>query len=101
MDDCSVDTALVHQANGLLGGERRDLPMRQIARQAAAPDVDLGINDPHRILSSRYVPSTSGAQRRLGTSTSRTVGFPEPGQHGQGAGMALQGVGIVCLRDWT
>src|SRR5262249_50881618 len=66
-------TALIHQADGLLGGERRDLPMRQIARQAAAPDVDLGIDDLHSVLSSAsataeglsagpsscYVPSTS------------------------------------------
>ena len=28
MDDRGVDTALIHQADGLLGGERRDLPMR-------------------------------------------------------------------------
>ena len=47
MDDRGVDTALIHQADGLFGSERRDLPMRQIARQAAAPDVDLGIDNLH------------------------------------------------------
>jgi FAD/FMN-containing dehydrogenase len=61
MDDRGVDTARIHQADGLLGRECCDLPMRQIARQAAAPDVDLGIDDLHRGLSSRCVPSTSGA----------------------------------------
>jgi hypothetical protein len=50
--------------------------MRQIARQAAAPDVDLGIDDLHRVLSSRGVPSASGAvpARRLqGPSVGETV----------------------------
>ena len=82
MDDRGVDLALIHQADGLLSGERRDLPMRQIARQAAAPDVDLGIDDLHRVLSSRGVPSASGAAlaRRLhGLSVGEVVPY-EPRQ---------------------
>jgi hypothetical protein len=55
----AASTRPIHQADGLLSGKRRDLTMRQIARKAAAPDVDLGINDLHRVLSSRYVPPTS------------------------------------------
>jgi hypothetical protein len=61
MDDRGVDAAFIHQTDGLLGGERRDLTMRQVARQATAPDVDLGIDDLHRSLSSHCLPSASGA----------------------------------------
>jgi hypothetical protein len=53
MNHGSIDTALVHQRNGFLGREVRNLPMRQIARQAAPPQVDLGVNYLHRIHSKR------------------------------------------------
>jgi hypothetical protein len=58
VDDRGVDPARIHQADGLLGGERRDLPRRPMARQAAAPDGDLGIDDGHRVRSSRGVLRT-------------------------------------------
>jgi hypothetical protein len=38
--------------------------------------------------------------RRLGTSISRTVRFPEPGEPGAVTGMELQSVGIACIRGW-
>ena len=61
MDHRGVDPALVHQGDGLCGGEGRDLPMRLIARQAAPPDVDLGIDDLHGVISCRDVPSAAEA----------------------------------------
>ena len=86
---CRVDTALIHQADGFLSGERRDLPMRQIARQAAAPDVDLGINDLHSVLSSRLRavhvrgrPCTPGRVTTTVVSASFQVPSPSLGQHG-------------------
>ena len=99
MDHGGVDAALIHQADGLLGGEFRDLPMRQIARQAAAPDVDLGIDDLHGVLSSHGVPSASeaGPARRLQGPI--VVGAwlqalpPSPGQHGA--------VTCRCCRMWA
>ena len=47
MDEGGVDTALVHQAHRLLGGERGDLAMGHIAGQTAAPEMDLSIHDAH------------------------------------------------------
>ena len=45
--------------------------------------------------------SASAFRRRsLGTSTSKTARFPEPGQHGAVTGMEFQGVGIECIRGW-
>jgi hypothetical protein len=51
MDDCGIDPAFVHQADGLCRGKRRHLAMREVARQAGSPEVDLGVDDLHRILS--------------------------------------------------
>ena len=48
VDHRGVDTALVHEAHGLLGGERSDLTMGHVAGQTAAPEMDLGIHDAHR-----------------------------------------------------
>src|SRR5262245_51865865 len=48
MNDCGVDAAFVHQGDGLLRGKGRHLSMRQVARQAASPEVDLGVDDLHR-----------------------------------------------------
>src|SRR4029450_10918627 len=47
MDHGGVDTALVHEAHGLLGGERGDLAMGHVAGQPAAPEMDLSIHDAH------------------------------------------------------
>src|SRR5262245_18546723 len=43
----AFDPALVHQTHGLLGGEGGDLAMGHVARQAAAPEMDLSIHDAH------------------------------------------------------
>src|SRR5687767_4591843 len=48
MNDGGIDAAFIHQPDRLRCGERRDLPVREVARQAAAPKVDLGVNDAHR-----------------------------------------------------
>ena len=48
MNDGGIDAAFVHQDNGLLRGEVRDLPMRQVAWQAGSPQVNLGVDDLHR-----------------------------------------------------
>jgi hypothetical protein len=66
MDDRGVDPACIHQADGLLGGERRNLTMRHITRQAAAPEVNLGIDDLHGMLSSKS-NRTRLAPRRHGS----------------------------------
>ena len=39
MDDRGVDTTRIHQANGLLSGERRDLPMRQDCSEGRCPEM--------------------------------------------------------------
>ena len=49
MNDGGVDTAFVHQLDGLLRGEMRHLPMRQVARQAASPEVNLGVDNLHHL----------------------------------------------------
>jgi hypothetical protein len=48
MNDGGVHTAFVHQDDGLLGGKGRHLSVREVARQAASPEVDLGVDDLHR-----------------------------------------------------
>ena len=50
MNDGGIDTAFVHQGDGLLRGKGRHLSMREIARQAGSPEVDLGVDDLHHIL---------------------------------------------------
>jgi hypothetical protein len=47
VDHRGVDTALVHEAHRLLGGERGDLAMSHVAGQPAAPEMDLSIHDAH------------------------------------------------------
>jgi hypothetical protein len=47
VDHGGVDTAFVHEAHGLLGGERGDLAMGHVAGQPAAPEMDLSIHDTH------------------------------------------------------
>jgi hypothetical protein len=49
MNDRGIDAAFVHQGDGLRGGEGGHLAMRQVARQAASPEVDLGVDDLHRV----------------------------------------------------
>src|SRR4029453_1615913 len=49
MDHGGVDTALVHQTEGLLGGERGDLAMGHVAGQPAAPEMDLSIHEAHQL----------------------------------------------------
>jgi hypothetical protein len=48
MNDRGVDAAFIHQRDRLLRGEMRYLPMRQVAREAAAPQVNLRVDDLHR-----------------------------------------------------
>ena len=48
MNDGGVDAALVHHRDRLRGGKRCHLPVREIARQARAPEVDLRVDDLHR-----------------------------------------------------
>jgi hypothetical protein len=47
MNDGRVDTALVHQDDGLLGGKGRHLPMRWVAWQSASPEMNLGVDYLH------------------------------------------------------
>jgi hypothetical protein len=49
MNDRGIDTALVHQGDGLLRGKGRHLSMRKVARQAGSPEVNLRVDDLHRI----------------------------------------------------
>jgi hypothetical protein len=51
MNDSGIDASFVHQDDRLLGGEGRHLAMREVARQAASPEVNLSVDDLHRILS--------------------------------------------------
>jgi len=51
MNDGGVDTSFVHQEDGLLGAKGRHLAMRQVARQPGTPEVNLRVDDLHRILS--------------------------------------------------
>ena len=57
VDHGGVDTTLVHEAHGLLGGERGDLAMGHVAGQTAAPEMDLSIHDTHLSLRGRLVTS--------------------------------------------
>jgi hypothetical protein len=50
MNDGRFDTGLVHQADGLFRGKGRYLYMREVAWQAGSPDMNLGVDDVHRIL---------------------------------------------------
>jgi hypothetical protein len=43
-----INAGFVHHRNGFFSEKRRDLPVRHIARQAAAPEVNLRIDDLHR-----------------------------------------------------
>ena len=49
MNDGGIDTAFIHQGDGLLGREVGHLPMREVARQAGSPEVDLGVDDLHPV----------------------------------------------------
>src|SRR5262249_30599592 len=55
MNDGGIDAAFIHQTDGLLGGKRRYLPVREVARQTASPAVNLSVDDLHRAL--RYAAS--------------------------------------------
>ena len=50
MNDGGIDAPFVHQSDGLLRGEGRHLPMREVAWQAGAPEVNLGVDYLHRML---------------------------------------------------
>ena len=50
VNDGGIDTAFVHQPDGFLGSEGGHLPMREVARQAASPEVNLSIDDLHHAL---------------------------------------------------
>jgi len=65
MNDCSVDAAFVHQGDGLVRGKGRHLTMRKIARQAASPEVNLGIDDLHHALPQLLAPLVQPAPIRL------------------------------------
>ena len=47
MIDRGIYTGLVHQADRLVGGEGRHLPMGEVARQSGSPEVNLRIDDLH------------------------------------------------------
>ena len=57
MNDGGIDTSFVHQDDGLLGGEVRHLTMREVAWQSGSPEVNLGVDDLHRILRD-HAPAT-------------------------------------------
>ena len=47
MDNRGIHATRVHQRNGFLRREVRDLPVRLVAGQAGAPQMDLCIDDMH------------------------------------------------------
>jgi hypothetical protein len=60
--------------------------------------VRAGLKGPALARLSGMISASTFRWRRLGTSISRTVRFPEPGEPGAVTGMELQSVGIACIR---
>jgi hypothetical protein len=70
MNDGGIDAAFVHQDDGLLRGEVRDLPMRQVAWQAGSPQVNLGVYYLHRKSPILRLQTLSRQSRRDGLTVS-------------------------------
>jgi hypothetical protein len=51
MYDGGIDTAFVHQDDGLRRGKGRHLSMREVARQPGSPEVNLRVDYLHRMFS--------------------------------------------------
>src|SRR5207244_2944700 len=66
MNDGGIDAAFVHQKDGLLRGKGRDLAMREIAREAGSPEVNLGVDDLHRMLPFIFAHRTEHPDARAG-----------------------------------
>ena len=49
MNDGGIDTTLIHQGDCLGWGEVRDLSVRKVAWQSGSPEVNLGVDDLHRV----------------------------------------------------
>ena len=107
MDDGRIDAALVHQCDGFRRSKGRDLTVREIAWQAAPPEMDLGIDDLHGVVPSVLlrvggVPRTvrSGCWRlSRWLSAARRAVRPQPDRRTSG-GYACARRQADCFDQW-